>query len=98
LKRPEKVRVLGKPYKVNWVPKVGDGLNGDADSDALEIKVVDGLKLETEQDVLLHEVLHSVEAQMGLDLEETVIERMATGLLAVIKDNPGFVSYLRRRK
>ena len=98
LKRPAKVRVLGKPYVIQWVDKVGDGLNGLTDCDGLEISVLDCLKLETEQDILLHEVLHAVEAQMGLDLEDTIIERLATGLLAVLKDNPTLITYLRRKK
>jgi hypothetical protein len=97
MKRPERLRILGKRFVVHWVEELG-GLNGEADCDGLEISVVKSLKLDTEQDILLHEVLHAVEGQMGLDLEDTVIERLATGLLAVIKDNPGFVSYLRRKK
>ncbi len=39
-----------------------------------------------------------IEASFDLDLEDTVIERLSTGLLAVIKDNPRFIAYLRRRK
>ena len=98
MKRPERLKILGKRYAVNWGAELEDGLNGCNDSDTLEIKVRNGLKLETEQDVLLHEVMHGVEAQMGLDLEETVIERLATGLLAVLKDNPKFVRYLSAKK
>lgn len=98
MKRPERIRVLGKRYSINWVEKIDGDLNGQADCDGLEIKVVDSLKLDTEQDILLHEVLHAVEGQMGLDVEDTVIERLATGLLAVLKDNPSFVTYLRRKK
>ena len=100
--RPAHIRILGKRYSITWQPKVsgddGKPLNGLTDCDGLEIQMVDSLKLETEQDMLLHEVLHAVEGQMGLDVEDTVIERLATGLLAVIKDNPRFTSYLRRRK
>jgi len=97
VKRPERLRILGKRFSVQWVDDL-DGLNGQADCDGLEIKVVNTLKLETEQDILLHEVLHAVEGQMGLDVEDTVIERLATGLLAVIKDNPGLLRYLKRLK
>ena len=97
MKRPERLRILGKRFIVNWVDDL-NGLNGLADCDGLEISVVKSLKLDTEQDILLHEVLHAVEGQMGLDVEDTVIERLATGLLAVLKDNPNLMSYLRRKK
>lgn len=101
MSRPERIKILGKPYKIAWPESIthdGDEVNGLADPDAQKIEVVDGLPLETSQDKLLHEVMHCVEASMDLDLEDTVIERLATGLLAVLKDNPKFVTYLRRKK
>lgn len=97
MKRPERIRILGKRYTITWATKMEEGLNGLTDCDGLEITVVDNLKLDTEQDILLHEVLHAVEGQMGLDVEDTVIERLATGLLAVLKDNPRLITYLRRK-
>ena len=100
--RPERLKIIGKRFTVRWVDKVTDEngklLNGLADSDGLDIQINKNLALETEQDILLHEVLHAVEGQMGLDLQDTIIERLATGLLAVLKDNPRLVSYLRRKK
>ena len=99
--KPDRLRILGKPYKVEWPASIdhdGEQVNGLADPDAQTIQVCNGLPLETSQDKLLHEVMHCVEASMDLELEDTVIERLATGLLAVIKDNPGFVAYLRKKK
>ena len=99
--RPASIRILGKQFKVEWVDRVehdGEELNGLADPDGQHIQVVGTLPLETQQDRLLHEVMHCIEASFDLELDETVIERLATGMLAVLKDNPRFVSYLRRRK
>lgn len=99
--KPATLRIIGKNYAVTWPEKIdneGDAVNGLFDPDAQTIQVVGTLPLEGAQDSLLHEVMHAVEFSMGLDLEETVIERMATGLLAVMKDNPRLVTYLRRRK
>jgi len=31
-------------------------------------------------------------------MKESQVKRLATGLLAVLKDNPRFVSFLRRKK
>ena len=100
MKRPAKVKIIGKTYKIDWPDAISDGddLNGLADPDKLHIQVIGTLTLEVAQDRLLHEVMHCIESAMDLDLEDTVIERLSTGLLAVLKDNPTFVSYLRKRK
>lgn len=108
IKRPATVKVFGKPVKVHWVP-AGDILLRDhaddqdpglgrSDGLTLTIAIEEGQPLENEQDSFLHEVLHHVEYAMKMDLPEEVVEKLATGLLAVIKDNPSFVTYLRRRK
>jgi len=101
IKRPASLRIIGKPYRVEWSEAIeldGEKVFGLSDPDGQHIQVDSTLPLENAQDSLLHEVMHCVEDAMGLDLEETVIKRMATGLLAVLKDNPGLVTYLRRKK
>ena len=102
MKRPERLRIIGKRYTVKWLDEVldeeGKPLNGQADCDGLVIEMNNSLAIDTEQDILLHEVLHAVEGQMGLDVEDTVIERLATGLLAVLKDNPSLIRYLAAKK
>jgi hypothetical protein len=101
VKRPERIRVLGKRYRFEWKDKIldekGRPLNGQADCDGLLIEILNSLPLDTEQDIVLHEVLHVVEGQMGLNVEDTVIERLATGMLSVLKDNPALVAYLRKK-
>jgi len=91
---------LGKVFDVEWPDTIahnGEELNGLADPDEQRIQVVGTLPLHTQQEKLLHETMHCVEASMDLDLEDTVIDRLATGLLAVLKDNPSFVSFLRKK-
>jgi len=73
-----------------------DGLNGECDVDKQQIFVRDGQPLESEQDTVLHELLHAVDEAMGLKLKESQVKGAATGLLAVLKDNPSLVTYLRR--
>lgn len=103
MKRPLRVRVLGKQYDLAYVPpdspKLMDGedaLVGQCDSEKQRILIAEGQPLESEQDTVLHEVLHAVDfAMSGVeDAPEAVIRRLATGFLAVIKDNPSFVKYL----
>ena len=101
MKRPARVRVLGKRITIHYVAaddKNLDGALGISDPEQQRIFILDGLPLENEQDTVLHEVLHIVEGSMGLDLDDIVIQKLATGLLAVIKDSPGFVAYLRASK
>lgn len=96
---------MGKVVAIHFVPAgdalLRDGPHDDAPgmgrSDGMRqtIAVEDGLPLATEQDTVLHEVLHIVEEYMGMDLDEEIVEKFATGFLAVMKDNPSLVTYLR---
>lgn len=100
-RRPERIKILGKPYRVEYVPLNSDKLEGNnalCVPDEQRIYMADSLPLETEQDLLWHEIKHAVEGSMGLDLDDSVIERLATGELAVIKENPALLTYLRRKK
>lgn len=48
-------------------------------------------------DTLLHEVLHAVIHNVSgapSDQEEQFVERMSTGLLAVLRENPDLVAFL----
>jgi carbonic anhydrase len=103
--RPAKVKVLGKTYSIDFVPAEHSGLTLDGeqvtglcDTDKQTIHIQDGMHVESEQDTLLHEVMHAIERAMDLDVEDTIVYRLATGVIAVLKDNQSFVSYLRRRK
>lgn len=103
MKRPSRVRIIGKLHKIDYLPadhrdlKDGDdALVGRIDHDAQRVMIAQGQTLVSEQDTLLHEVLHGVEWAMDLEVPETVIHRLATGLLAVLKDNPDFLRYLAR--
>lgn len=101
MKRPERVRVLGKQVHYRYVETIeheGEELNGLADYDNQDVQIREGMPLETEQEKVLHETLHLIECAMEMDLEDEVIARFANGLLAVLKDNPSFVTYLRRKK
>lgn len=108
MKRPAHVRIFGKRVTVKFVP-AGDALLRDGpDDDAPGVGRSDGLRqsiaveegqpLAQEQDTVLHEVLHIIEEYMGMDVPEEVVSKFATGLLAVLKDNPAFAAYLRRRE
>jgi hypothetical protein len=100
VKRPDKVKVLGKPFKVTYTSgdPLSDDLNGECDTDKQAILIREGQPLESEQDTILHECLHAIDEAVDARLKETQVKKVATALLAVLKENPSFVSYLRRKK
>jgi len=107
LKRPSRIKILGKVYTVDFVPEGTQGLEGDdcglCDSEKLLISVKDGQPAYNEQDTVLHEVIHAITHQMDIEKfmgkhEEKIVRTLATGLLAVIKDNPSsLLSYLKAK-
>ena len=95
--RPASIRIIGKKFTVSYPTSVDGELVGECDTDKQMITVLDGQPLESEQDTLLHEVLHAIDEMVDAKLKESQVKRLATGLLAVLKDNPKLVSYIRRR-
>jgi len=100
VKKPAAIKVIGRRYRVEFV-RTGGALQederGECDTDGQLISVLEGQPLEGEQDTVLHEVIHAIEHAMGLDLKEEEVEKLTTGLIAVIKDNPSFLRYLAAR-
>ena len=94
--RPQRIRILGKAFKVTNGP-LPDDLNGECDTDAQTLAIRDGQPLDSEQDTLLHECIHAIDEAMGTKLKESQVKGIATGLLAVMKDNPRLMTYLRKR-
>ena len=95
--RPAHIRILGKRFAVSYPETVDGDLVGECDTDKQTITVQDKLPLESEQDTLLHEVLHAIDEMVDAKMKESQVKILATGLLAVLKDNPKLVSYIRRR-
>ena len=100
MKRPERIKILGKPFAVSYLSgdPLRDDLNGECDTDKQMVLVRDGQPLESEQDTVLHECIHAIDEAVDAKLKETQVKKVATAFLAVLKDNPSFVSYLRRKK
>jgi hypothetical protein len=100
MKRPERIRILGKPFKIVYcsgTEPLADDQVGECDPDKQQILVRDGAPLESEQDTLLHELLHALDEATDAKMKETQVKKMATALLAVLKDNDEFVGYLQKK-
>lgn len=105
MKRPTSVKIIGKVHEVRYLPtghaELTDGTDafcGRIDHDKQVILVEDGQTLAAEQDTILHEIMHGVERAMDLEIPETAIRRLATGVMAVLADNRDLARYLMAKK
>ena len=93
MKPPQYVTVIGKRFVV----KEHEDLNGElgrCDCDKTTILFDAEQSLEALRDTVLHEVVHAVDHSMGTKMTEAQVRRMATGLLAVLRENAPFVKFL----
>ena len=90
---PKQIKIVGKTYVVEEIPEMDEDCGACYDTKQL-IKIAGDLPQELSQDTLLHEVMHAIDYQMHLNLKERHVSAMASGLMAVIKENPDFVNYL----
>ncbi len=99
IKRPERIKIISKRFTVNYVPGGHAGL-GDPDNKGMcdslnqEIFVEEGMKFDTQKETVLHETLHAISDEMGLELSEAQVDGGAKGILAVLMDNPSFAKFL----
>lgn len=92
---PMKFRVLGRDILTHYVtfdemPKAW----GEYDYDFHLIKIREGQPVAFEADTVLHELIHAIDDAMQLGMNERQVHCTATGIVALLKDNPDFVKYL----
>jgi hypothetical protein len=99
MKRLDRIRILGKPFKVVFGTEapLEDGDMGDCNTEGQVLTIRDGQPQANEQDSVLHEVIHAVSDYMEIRLKEGQVTKLATGLLAVLKDNASLVAYLKKK-
>ena len=99
MKRPVAVRILGKTFRLQYVnnePLAADEM-GECDPDAQLISIRESQSHQSEQDTVLHECIHALETLLSLRLKHDDVVRLTTGIHALLRDNPTFVSYLRSK-
>jgi hypothetical protein len=97
MKRPERLRLLGKRWTVSYAPLQKDEL-GECDLEHQSMTVKDGLKPEQEQSTLLHECIHAISDSLGLGLTEKQVQGLEAGLYDLNSSNPRFFAYLKKKK
>lgn len=93
---PEYVRVLGKPYKIEMIDEFEDA--GQCNDVKQSIKIRAGMPLELEQDAVIHELVHALDYCMHLEMAERQVSALASGLTALILDNPSLLHYLSQER
>lgn len=89
---PNEIKIIGKTYAVDVVEDM-ENCGECLDTKQL-IKIDHEMPHELTQDTLLHEIMHAIDYQMHIGLKEREISAMASGITAVIKENPGLAKFL----
>jgi len=92
MKIPSKIKVSGVWYKIEIAKDTSDDMNEAQNRGRVLfgkgiIKILDSYFPESKNRTLLHEIIHILDDDLGLDLEEKTIRRLASGLYQVLKDN-----------
>lgn len=60
------------------------------------IRVSNVLPLRTEQQIVLHEIIHAADDIMGSGLKENQVQAMALALTNILRSNPHLIEYLKQ--
>lgn len=88
---PASLLVIGKRYAVE---QTQDGDYGETFSDECRIQVRVTQHPVQQADTLLHEAMHALDHELHCGMTEPQIRRMATGILALLRDNPELTGFL----
>ena len=95
MKRPKKIKILGKTYKVKYCKKIeNENIVGDVNSLKRLIRIKEGND-EIMESALLHEILHAILMELGFEEEnknEHLVCSLETGLYQVLKENSIWIS------
>ena len=90
------IRILGRTYKIKRLRRMKDA--GNCDYQKAELRVSATQDELEQKDTLLHEIMHAIRYQQGREnggeVEEDYVRSLATGLIAVLQDNPDFAAWL----
>lgn len=95
MNRPKSVQVFGKTYTIEWDSEdLEEHVFGDISQKFLQVRVAPKVAGHEERETLLHELVHAVEHQLGINLPENKVRQLSVGLFAVLVTNPKLRSYL----
>lgn len=82
-----RIRILGIEFMIETVPAFEDSMQmGECDDSGI-IKIHHALMSDMREKTILHEIIHAVENQLDLNLSETQVKGIATGLYCIYREN-----------
>jgi len=97
----DSLKIISKYYKVKYIDAMNDKLDGGSTSGKINsrsavIYIANDLSNGGTAQILLHEVIHGIEYELGdvFELDETHVSLLAPMLMAVLKDNPKLVKLI----
>jgi hypothetical protein len=84
------VEILGKPYEVHIVDRpdnFSDFQAGRVDILDSRITVLSGMSDENTREVILHEILHALDTELGMGLKERQVTALSSALFSTF-NNP----------
>lgn len=95
MKLPDVVRVLGRDVPIVVSDDLLARAWGEYDFESQIVRIRAGQQPHFEADTVLHELIHAIDDVMQLNMKERQVHCLASGLIALFKDNPTFFDYLR---
>lgn len=78
--------------------EIGDSLYGRTEEKSLRISISDTVAVEIQKETLLHEIIHAILMQSGVEidnkLEESIVRSISPMLFDTLLRNPQLTSYL----
>ncbi len=97
--KPTLVRFLGKNYSIDYIDRnKGQEDLGNTLFHEQQVLVQNNLHPAEEADVLLHEFIHVIDLAMELDLSEHQVRVLASGIYALLQDNPDFAEFITHQR
>jgi len=89
---PDKIKITGVDYKIELVDEIEDDIHESQFRARVlfkenKIKILNSYSCQDKFRTLLHEIIHILDDNFKLELEESTIQRLASGLYGVLKDN-----------
>lgn len=91
---PSELSIIGRRVNVIMTDELPNGQLGECDAENSTIKLKPGTPLPVEADTLLHECVHCLDERFQLKLSERQVYCITVGIIALLKDNEGFMRYL----
>lgn len=84
----QSLTIFGKPYQVQYVDNINDGDQfGEINTGTGIISVLNTSSAQMQEETLLHEIIHAIDEDMGIGLNEKQVQRLSVSLYAVLKEN-----------